>query len=133
MMNSCDKSSAFPLDPHCKAVSYFIFRVCIPFYIFQLHLHKFCSTSQEVKLSPFLIHQFLPKSLVQSNSHQNDFFYSNAQGFSHINATVDLQAAQGHNRRTCRDCCKLHLSKMQSPEGQLTMYQKKQKRYSLSF
>lgn len=35
MMNSCDKSSAFSLDPHLKAVSYFIFRICIPSYMKQ--------------------------------------------------------------------------------------------------
>lgn len=33
MMNSCDKSSALSLDPHLKAVSYFIFRICIPSYM----------------------------------------------------------------------------------------------------
>jgi len=35
-MNSCDKSSAFSLDPLLKAVSYFIFKVCMP-----LHEAKF--------------------------------------------------------------------------------------------
>lgn len=60
MMNSCDKSSAFSLDPHLKAVSYFIFRLCIPSYRKQkknhpvfytmLHLHNLNHTSpQEVK------------------------------------------------------------------------------------
>lgn len=41
MMNSCDKSSAFSLNPHLKAVSYFIFRLRIPSYMKQKIIQYF--------------------------------------------------------------------------------------------
>lgn len=80
MMNSCDKSSAFSLDPHLKAVSYFIFRLCIPSYRKQkkksssiLHYVTFTQfkshlSTRSEKVSTFFVHLNLtPESLVQGN------------------------------------------------------------------
>lgn len=53
-MNSCDKSSAFSLNPHLKAVSYFIFTHCIPSYVKQnlssiLHYATFAQLMEHLK------------------------------------------------------------------------------------
>lgn len=111
MMNSCDKSSAFSLDPHVKAVSYFNFRLCISSHMKQKIIQYFtlchiytiyvAHLKKWNRFTFFFVHLILtPVSLwikvIEPNYSLSPFFIfffnSNAQGLRHmLLLTCELQ------------------------------------------